>query len=303
MSSEFNILTVPQKSELFDKGFSNISYSKEGYCTLSAGTSDQKTIILASDNPEIKSYGILNGLPINFERSRNIRADITFFGNLVNAMIDDGGVLIMIDHRDDYISTDDLKEDDGAHYALIKTTSYIRGEHRFKRNQYGVIPLPIFTRLMDRGWMWNKAEDEAESDITRWNLIDVVDFFNNMFPGRVCLADGTFHRVDSGMGNEGIVSLLGGYKKAHGLTWEDPLCQVGIDQKGTERFIEAYNDPSELIVVRGGEIVLVSAKTKTEEVLSKGELVGVLNNLNESQWMMGLKHEDAPARNLYGILG
>ena len=286
-----------------DLGFRRTFHTKDGNFHVIAKSDNGVIDFKLTTNEQIRSTCSIKGLPLLFERSDSMRRkDVMFFADFADAYLMGGGIAIMIDHRDDYVVPNDPRDDEGAHYALIDTTEFFQGEHRFKRNAHTVIPLPIFSRLLERGWVWDEKGSLAISDKVRWNITDVIDFLNSLFPGRVCIADAVFHRLDASIGNTGIVPPLGGYKRAHGLLWEDPLCQTGIYPSEAERLIQAYNAPDEIIVVKGGHIVLVNTRTETEEVITKGKLVGKLTPQGESTWTKGLKHPKAPAHGLYEIL-
>jgi hypothetical protein len=241
--------------------------------------------------------GTLAGLLILFERSRNLPSDIQFFAGLIEAQLQRGGALVMIDHRDNYLEGE---EDVGAHYALINVTHLNRGEHRFQRNAWKIIPLPIFTRLLGRGMIFDE-EGYPQPDKEEWGLVEVFEFLNRLFPQRVCLADGTFHRLDASIGNTGILPPLSSYHKKHGILFLDPLCQRGLSPEAATSFVSAYQDPDELLVVQGGQIQRVNLRTETEKPLTDGQIVGSLKNGN-STWLPGLVHPRAPAHGLYETL-
>jgi len=280
-----------------DEGYITHTVDPGGFSTYSGETTDGLTKLLINQNPETEPFAMLHGIPVDFSRSENPWMDAGFIHDLIKAQIQGGGAVIMIDHRDDYRNSPDAN-----HYALINTTNKFNGEDMFKRNAWGIIPLPILTRLLHRGWYYDRQTDEPRYDPVIWQLPDVVEFLNGMFPNRVCIADGTFHRKDASIGNAGVVPDLSSYFAEHGVIWKDPLCQAGISPEGVQKLREAYNDPSQLLIIEGGKIRRIDTSTETPEVLTTGELVGSLTSDGDSSWQIGLTHPNAPAHGLYETL-
>jgi hypothetical protein len=281
-----------------ERGFIRYWFDK-GENHVAAQTVDQKTMILARWSHRVEEcFGVLQEIPILFDRSRNLHKDVIFFADLIKAFLADGGIFITLDHRDNYFPSGEAILDEGAHYALINTTRMIRGIPHFKRNAHGVIPLPIFTRLMGRGWVESEVGDEIISDPVRWGLVEVVEFLDSIFPGRVCLAEGAFYRLDTRIRNAGLVSGLSSYRAERSVFWEEPLCQRGLDPQNTEGLIRAFNDPGEIMVVRADGIYLVDLRTEAEKLITTGALVGELSSQG-SNWIRGLTHPKAPAYRLY----
>lgn len=280
-------------------GFSQTWIDKNGHMNFVASIPSSDTFVIASQERKEESIGTILGKPILFNRSEMPFEDATFFRGLIEARLHGGGAIITIDHRDNYRKDREPYFDEGAHYALISTTHTYGKQVLFRRNAYCNIPLPIFTRLLGHGWVQETDVAPEIDDYDRWGITETVEFLNRLLPGNVCIGDGTFHRIDANIGNAGTVVGTSSYRWNHGLFWEDTLCQAGISPEDTEVFINAYNNPDEILVVRSSEILLVDIRTEEEKVITTGNLVGKLDPKGHSNWYEGLSNPKAPAYNLY----